>query len=82
MPITFFYTISGIFIFMALVNTLQFFVQKDRVYFWYAVYLSLTAIHRQHFHKIRPTRDACQFHIELKTVPAFGLIHRLHQIVI
>jgi signal transduction histidine kinase len=49
MPITFFYTISGIFIFMALVNTLQFFVHKDRVYFWYAIYLSLTAFNTIQF---------------------------------
>jgi signal transduction histidine kinase len=49
MPITFFHTISGIFIFMALVNTLQFFVYKDRVYFWYAVYLSLTAFNTIQF---------------------------------
>jgi signal transduction histidine kinase len=44
MPITFFYTISGIFIFMALVNTLQFFVNKDRAYLFYAVYLSLASL--------------------------------------
>jgi signal transduction histidine kinase len=49
MPITFFYTISGIFIFMALVNTLHFFVHKDRVYFWYAVYLSFTAFNTIQF---------------------------------
>jgi signal transduction histidine kinase len=52
MYITFFFVASGISSFMAAVNTLQYFVNKDKAYLWYALYLGISAATLIHFQYI------------------------------